>query len=108
MTTRRFPDRGAKHTGRSRDRPDRVCRRWGTTPFRRGLRRMSHADRVPAAGPQPHPTPETLAAFLEGRLTVAELDALEPHIAACAECCAVLRRLPDDRMVEKLRPARDE
>jgi WD40 repeat protein/serine/threonine protein kinase len=62
---------------------------------------MSHAEL--------HPTPETLAAFLAGRLTPAELDALEPHIAACPTCCATLRQLPTDPLEAKLRsgPAAD-
>src|SRR5262245_2668968 len=51
----------------------------------------------------PHPTAETLAAFLDGRLSDDELDALEPHIAACDRCCGVLRQLPNADMAAKLR-----
>jgi WD40 repeat protein/serine/threonine protein kinase len=61
---------------------------------------MPPADR-PAT--EDHPSPETLAAFLAGRLTPAELDALEPHIAACPTCCTVLRQLPTDPLEAKLR-----
>src|SRR5438067_3213196 len=61
---------------------------------------MTPADR-PAA--DLHPTPEALAAFLEGRLSAAELDALEPHVAACEQCCALLRALPSDPLTSKLR-----
>src|SRR5262245_49583840 len=64
---------------------------------------MSHADEPPAAGPDPHPTPETLAAFLADRLTPAELDALEPHIAVCPTCCTILRQFPADPLARKLR-----
>jgi WD40 repeat protein len=56
---------------------------------------MSHADL--------HPTPEVLAAFLEGRLGAAEMDAVEPHVAACEHCCAILRTLPSDPFASKLR-----
>jgi serine/threonine protein kinase len=62
---------------------------------------MSHANDPLAAGT--HPSPEQLAAFLDGSLSQAELDTLEPHIAGCAECCAVLRGLPDDPVAAKLR-----
>jgi WD40 repeat protein/tRNA A-37 threonylcarbamoyl transferase component Bud32 len=52
-----------------------------------------------------HPSREELAAFLDGRLSRAELDALEPHISACEECCAVLVQLPTDPLAQKLRTA---
>src|SRR5437868_4682559 len=59
----------------------------------------------PPAGVSPHPSPERLAAFLAGHLTPAELDALEPHIEACEQCCAALRQLPSDPLALKLRTA---
>jgi WD40 repeat protein/tRNA A-37 threonylcarbamoyl transferase component Bud32 len=66
---------------------------------------MSQTNDPPAAGTTPHPSPERLAAFLAGRLTPAERDALEPHVESCEECCAVLRGLPSDPLAEKLRTA---
>jgi serine/threonine protein kinase len=51
----------------------------------------------------PHPSPEVLAAFLDGRLAGADLDALEPHVEACPVCCAFLRGLPNDPMSLMLR-----
>src|SRR5438105_3602720 len=65
---------------------------------------MSQSDQPPA-GTTPHPSPERLAAFLAGHLSPAELDALEPHVEACEECCAVLRQLPSDPLAQKLRTA---
>jgi predicted Ser/Thr protein kinase len=61
---------------------------------------MPGADPVACGG---HPTADELAAFLHGRLTPAEVAALEPHVAECAACCRVLRGLPDDGVVAALR-----
>src|SRR5688572_10574779 len=68
---------------------------------------MSSARKPHPADAAPHPSAERLAAFLDGRLSRGELDALEPHVADCEECCALLRQLPSDLMALKLRSNSD-
>src|SRR5690349_17072680 len=42
-------------------------------------------------GPRgPHPSEETLAAFLDGRLPASERAEVEAHVADCAECLEIL------------------
>jgi tRNA A-37 threonylcarbamoyl transferase component Bud32 len=58
-----------------------------------------------------HPSRERLAAFDAGRLEEADSDAIERHLAECAECCQTLKQLPSvDGYVALLRAAanRDE
>ncbi|MBA4190867.1 MAG: hypothetical protein C0467_23005 [Planctomycetaceae bacterium] len=52
-----------------------------------------------------HPTPEALAAFARGDLPAAELAAVAEHIGACAACCAILSRVPDDTLAGLAREA---
>lgn len=50
-----------------------------------------------------HPTPEQLAAFRLGKLSDAELDEIEQHVAECDSCCGILRDVPDDSFVSLVR-----
>jgi hypothetical protein len=50
-----------------------------------------------------HPSRDQLAAFGLGQLEEAQAVALESHLGACPECCAVLEGLPEDLFVAKLR-----
>lgn len=52
---------------------------------------------------QEHPSREQLSAFLSGTLADAVQEAVTVHIAACDACCAVLRQIPDDQFVARLR-----
>src|SRR5262245_5446238 len=52
-----------------------------------------------------HPSPEQLTAFSQGRLAPDAQEEVERHVAACAECCAALLRVPDDTLVGRLRQA---
>jgi|GEM_PF-1796587 len=54
---------------------------------------------------RPHPDPQQLAAFVEGKLTEAEREVVEAHVADCAECCDHLRKLPQETVVGRLRDA---
>jgi serine/threonine protein kinase len=56
-----------------------------------------------AAAQQTHPSRAALEAFLNGRLEEREQALVEAHVAQCAACCDVLRRLPHDNLVERLR-----
>jgi putative intracellular protease/amidase len=50
-----------------------------------------------------HPSPEQLAAFGLGRLGPALQAGVERHVAECDICCRVLRDLPADTLLERLR-----
>ena len=50
-----------------------------------------------------HPTPEQLAAFVQGRLSPAEQTTLEEHIAGCEACCRKMQAAPDDTLLGQLR-----
>jgi predicted Ser/Thr protein kinase len=50
-----------------------------------------------------HPSHETLASFLHGRLTDGELARVEDHVAECDACCEVLRSVPPDELIERMR-----
>src|SRR5690349_4565447 len=52
-----------------------------------------------------HPTREQLAAFLWGQLNVADQEALAGHIGTCDICGRVLREIPDDPLLARLRDA---
>lgn len=52
-----------------------------------------------------HPSAEQLQAFGHGRLAPGEQAAIERHIAACDACCQLLRQLPDDTLLGRLRGA---
>jgi len=44
----------------------------------------------------PHPSPETLVAFVKGDLPAAELASVAEHIGNCAACSSLLRSVPND------------
>lgn len=50
-----------------------------------------------------HPNRDVLAAFLSGRLAEGQRAQVEEHVAVCPTCCELLRSLPPDRLVAKLR-----
>jgi eukaryotic-like serine/threonine-protein kinase len=52
-----------------------------------------------------HPNYDQLAAFLWGQLQEAEQEVIESHLAGCAACCQILREVPDDRFLNRLRIA---
>jgi eukaryotic-like serine/threonine-protein kinase len=52
-----------------------------------------------------HPDREQLSAFLNGQLTDVEQTALAHHIDGCDTCCQLLRVIPDDAFVARLRAA---
>jgi serine/threonine protein kinase len=52
-----------------------------------------------------HPSREQLLAFAWGHLSGADLRLLERHINACDACCQVLRDVPDDALLSRLRDA---
>src|SRR5262245_59130038 len=54
-----------------------------------------------------HPSQEQLAAFRLGKLSDAELDDIERHVAECDSCCGSLRNVPDDSFVSLVRQAND-
>lgn len=54
----------------------------------------------PASG---HPNREQLAAFLQGLLEPDEQSAMTRHVETCAACCEVLREIPDDAFLARLR-----
>jgi serine/threonine protein kinase len=56
---------------------------------------------------QTHPTPADLAAFDAGHLSPADLEAVERHLAGCAECGRRLDGLPEDPFVALVRAAAD-
>jgi eukaryotic-like serine/threonine-protein kinase len=52
-----------------------------------------------------HPDRERLSAFLNGQLSDAEQTALAHHIDGCETCCEMLRAIPDDAFIVRLRNA---
>jgi WD40 repeat protein len=55
--------------------------------------------------PSTHPSPEELAAFARGEGGPAAQADIARHVAGCAACCQVLRGVPDDTLVLRLRQA---
>src|SRR4051812_12880951 len=51
----------------------------------------------------PHPPPERLLAFAQGKLPEADSAALEEHLATCAACAQALQLPPDDTLVRLAR-----
>ncbi len=51
----------------------------------------------------PHPSPEQLADFLQGRLPPEVRAQVESHVAGCAACCEVLRTVPEDTLLNGLK-----
>ena len=52
-----------------------------------------------------HPTPQVLAAFVDGRLAAPDATSVEAHVAVCSTCCQVLSETPGDRLVALARAA---
>jgi WD40 repeat protein/tetratricopeptide (TPR) repeat protein len=52
-----------------------------------------------------HPSPDELAAFARGEGGPAAQADIARHVAGCAACCQVLRGVPDDTLVLRLRQA---
>jgi putative intracellular protease/amidase len=52
-----------------------------------------------------HPRPEELADFAVGRLAPAERAEIERHLARCPHCSQLLREVPNDTFIERLRKA---
>src|SRR5262245_46478311 len=52
---------------------------------------------------RPHPAPEKLSAFAQGRLPPAEQAEVEKHVADCDACCQALRAVPDGTLLARLR-----
>jgi serine/threonine protein kinase len=50
-----------------------------------------------------HPGRKQLAAFLWGQLGEAEQSAIAAHVQSCDACCQVLREIPDDAFLARLR-----
>ncbi len=50
-----------------------------------------------------HPSAQQLHAFSQGRVAAAERVAMQSHLDACANCCALLGQLDDDPFVARLR-----
>src|SRR3954469_14774833 len=53
-----------------------------------------------------HPVPDRLAAYASGRMSPAEMDEIERHLASCEACCRALPDLPEDTLMELLRARR--
>jgi hypothetical protein len=51
----------------------------------------------------PHPSPDELAAFGQGKIHPEAQAAIAGHVAECAACCAALRGVPDDTLLQRLR-----
>ncbi|MCA9065632.1 MAG: protein kinase [Planctomycetaceae bacterium] len=49
-----------------------------------------------------HPSLRQLAAFLDGRLTEQEREAVEQHVADCETCCENMSRIPQDTLSARL------
>ncbi|MBI1832505.1 MAG: protein kinase [Planctomycetes bacterium] len=61
-----------------------------------------------AKSPKPskgHPKREVLTAFLAGELSEADQEAVARHIEKCDACCQMLREIPEDPFVAKVREA---
>jgi serine/threonine protein kinase len=52
-----------------------------------------------------HPTSAALLAYGQGRLSVAEMSAIESHLAECSSCCEALESTPDDTLLIRAREA---
>jgi serine/threonine protein kinase/putative intracellular protease/amidase len=52
-----------------------------------------------------HPTSAALLAYGQGRLTPAEMSAIESHLAGCSTCCEALESTPDDTLLIRAREA---
>lgn len=52
-----------------------------------------------------HPTPATLQAYGQGRLSAGEMTAIEAHLATCDRCCEALAGTPDDTLLVRAREA---
>lgn len=50
-----------------------------------------------------HPDASQLSAFALGRLELAEVDAVESHLASCDTCCDALRQIKEDTFVGLVR-----
>lgn len=50
-----------------------------------------------------HPTKTELDSFVHGQLNEADQQRVEQHLENCHDCCEVLRSIPHDDLVEKLR-----
>jgi serine/threonine protein kinase len=50
-----------------------------------------------------HPSRELLSAFMSGQLSETEQADVAAHVDACDACCEILRAIPDDPLVAKLR-----
>jgi WD40 repeat protein len=55
-----------------------------------------------AAPPSPHPSEELLRRFDSGQLRGPEAEAVEAHLAGCAECCRTLQGLGGDTLAQLL------
>jgi len=55
-----------------------------------------------------HPDPSQLSAFVLGKLELAEVDAVESHLASCETCCDALRQIKEDTFVGLVRDAQDK
>jgi len=64
---------------------------------------MPRMDKVNAA--PGHPTREQLLAFSSGQVSGADLAFLSRHIKECDVCCQLLREIPEDPFVARLRDA---
>src|SRR5262245_37915380 len=53
-----------------------------------------------------HPDRGVLSAFAVGKLDLAEVDAVESHLAECRSCCETLKQIHDDTFVGLVRSAR--
>lgn len=50
-----------------------------------------------------HPSNEQLADFLAGKLGRVDQALVEAHVEDCAECCELLRSLPDETLLQRMR-----
>lgn len=56
---------------------------------------------------QQHPLPQELTAFSQGRLSDAQMAAVETHVAGCDQCCEFLSQTPDDQLADLARAAHE-
>lgn len=52
-----------------------------------------------------HPTSAALLAYGQGRLSPAEMSAIESHLAGCSSCCEAVESTPDDTLLIRAREA---
>lgn len=50
-----------------------------------------------------HPSREQLTDFVAGKLDSVDQTEVESHIEGCAECCEILRSLPDETLIKHMR-----